>query len=96
MINEDETDKIILSAFKYVVALQELIQTNLNFLISHYLYNQFKVYIATFPRAVSSKDNWEKLIPSDTTLDVSIQDIEHKLAEIKSSLSDVEKMQTQF
>lgn len=96
MINEDETDKIILSAFKYVMALQELIQTNLNFFTSHYLYNEFKDNIATFPRAVSSNDNWKDLIPNDSNLDESIRDIQHKLSEIKSSLADVSKMQNQF
>ena len=96
MINEDETDKIILSAFKYVMALQELIQTNLNFFTSHYLYNEFKDNIATFPRAVSSNDNWKDLIPNDSNLDESIKDIQHKLSEIKSSLADVSKMQNQF
>ena len=96
MINDDETDKIILCAFKYVVALQELIITNLNFLISHYLYNEFKDNIATFPRVVSSKDDLSGLIPNDTELDQSIEDLDHKMKEIKASLSDVQKMQTQL
>ena len=86
---------IILSAFHYVVALQEQIQTYLNFQINHYLYNEFKEKIATFPR-VESNDDWNELIPTDTTMDDNIQDLKDKIAEIKVSLSDVQKIQTQF
>jgi hypothetical protein len=94
MINDEETEKIILSAFQYVVALQEHLQTYLNFQITHYLYNQFKDDIATFPRVVSNGD-WNEMIPADD-LDDSIQELKSKISEIKDSLSDVQKMQTQF
>ena len=94
MINDEETEKIILSAFQYVVALQEHLQTYLNFQINHYLYNQFKDDIATFPRVVSNGD-WNEMIPADD-LDDSIHELKSKISEIKGSLSDVQKMQTQF
>ena len=95
MINDQETDKIILSAFRYVMALHEFIQTNLNFLINHFLYNSFKERMGTFPRVVSNED-WEEMIPKDSSVDDSIQELENKIAVIKSSLSEVQKMQTQF
>ena len=95
MINEEETEKIILSAFRYVIALQEQIHTYLNFQINHYLYNEFKDKLATFPRVVSD-DDWKELIPDDTTLDDSIQELTKKVNQIKGSLVDVQRMQTQF
>lgn len=95
MITDEETEKIILSAFHYVVALQEQIQTYLNFQINHYLYNEFKENLAIFPRIVSDED-WTKLIQTDNTLDKAIQDVTLKIKEIKDSLGDVQKMQTQF
>jgi hypothetical protein len=95
MINDDETEKIILSAFHYVVALQEQIQTYLNFQINHYLYNEFKTKLAVFPRLVSN-DDWKEMIPDDTTMDDSIQELQNKIAEIKGSLGDVQRMQAQF
>ena len=95
MITDEETEKIILSAFHYVVALQEQIQTYLSFQINHYLYNEFKANLTTFPRIVSDED-WTELIPKDTTLDDNIKELENKIKEIKSSLGDVQKMQTQF
>jgi hypothetical protein len=95
MINDDETEKIILSAFRYVVALQEQIQTYLNFQINHYLYNEFKTKLAVFPRLVSN-DDWKEMIPDDTTMDDSIQELKNKIAEIKGSLGDVQRMQAQF
>ena len=93
MINDEETEKIILSAFHYVVALQEQIQTYLNFQINHYLYNEFKDNLATFPRIVSN-DDWKELNPDDTTLDDGIKELTKKMAEINSSLRDVQRMQT--
>ncbi len=95
MINDEETEKIILSAFYYVVALQEHIHLDLNFLINYYLYEKFKGKLATFPRLVSN-DEWKDLIPDGTTLDDSIQELTNKVTEIKSSLQDVQRMQTQF
>ena len=95
MINDVETEKIILSAFRYVVALQEQIQTYLNFQINHYLYNEFKTKLAVFPRLVSN-DDWKEMIPDDTTMDDSIQELKNKIAEIKGSLGDVQRMQAQF
>jgi hypothetical protein len=95
MINDEETEKIVLSAFHYVIALQEHIQTYLNFQINHYLYKEFKDNLATFPRILSN-DDWKELIPDDTTLDDSIKELTKKVAEIKSSLGDVQRMQTQF
>lgn len=95
MINESETDKIILSAFQYVVALQELIQTNLNFLISHYVYEEFKKRIAAFPRTISNQE-WDDFVPSDAELDGEIKDINNKITAIRSSLAKVQKMQMQF
>ena len=95
MINEEETEKIILSAFRYVMALQEQIHIHLNYQINHYLYNEFKDKLATFPRVVSD-DDWKELIPDDTTLDDNIQELTKKVNEIKGSLVDVQRMQTQF
>ena len=94
MINEEETEKIILSAFRYVMALQEQIHIHLNYQINHYLYNEFKDKLATFPRVVSD-DDWKELIPDDTTLDDNIQELTKKVNEIKGSLVDVQRMQTQ-
>ena len=95
MINDQETDKIILSAFRYVMALQEQIQTNLNFQINHFLYNSFKTQMGTFPRVVSNED-WEEMIPKDDSVEGGIQELENNISVIKSSLSEVQKMQTQF
>ncbi|KAL7554148.1 hypothetical protein ACHAWF_018970 [Thalassiosira exigua] len=95
MINDEETEKIIISAFHYVVALSEQIQIYLNFQINHFLYLKFKQKISTFPRVVSS-DDWKELIPADRSLDEGIEDLKNRITEIKGSLSDVQKMQTQF
>jgi hypothetical protein len=95
MINDEETEKIILSAFHYVVALQEHIHIDLNFQINCYLYEKFKDKLENFPRLVSN-DEWKDLIPDDTTLDDSIQELTNKVTEIKGSLQDVQRMQTQF
>ena len=85
MINDEETNQIILSAFKYVFALQELIQTYLNFFISHYVYNDFKGCIDTFPREISNHD-WSKLIPNDSSLDDSISALEDRISESRGQL----------
>ena len=95
MINDDETDKIILSSFQYVYALQEQINLYLNFQINHYLYMGFKDNIATFPRVVSNEE-WTGLIPSDTALDDRLEKLKKNYAAIKASLSLVQNMQDQF
>lgn len=95
MINEEETEKIILSASQYVVALQELIQTNLNFLVSRYVYEDFKECIENFPREVSNHD-WSGLIPSDSSLDDSIDELKDKISAIQTAISDVQQMQMRF
>lgn len=95
MINDEETEKIILSAFKYVVALQDLIRVNLNFFVSKYVYEDFKECLETFPREISNRD-WSELIPSDSTLDDSISDLKSKVSAVKKALSDVQRMQMKF
>ena len=95
MINDEEADKIIISAFKYVVALQELIQTNLNFLVNCYLYERFKECIEAFPREMSNQD-WSSLVPNDNTLDDSIEKVNEKISVIREALSDVQQMQASF
>ena len=95
MINDEETEKIVLSAFHYVVALQEQILTYLNFQINYFLYEEFKNKVSTFPRIVSN-DDWQDMIPDDSTMDDSIQELKSKIAEIKGSLGDVQRMQSQF
>eukprot|EP00804_Cyclotella_cryptica_P002740 CCRYP_009637-RA/>CCRYP_009637-RA protein AED:0.03 eAED:0.02 QI:0/0/0/1/1/1/4/0/825 len=96
MINEDETDKILSYAVQYVFALNEQIQTYLNFQINHFVYNAFKEKIATFPQEFTSDDSWESLIPRDETLDATITDLKDKISGLQESLSDVQAMQMQF
>ena len=95
MINDDETEKIVAFAYQYIYALHEQIQVSLDFQINHYLYNAFKDNIANFSRVVSN-DNWKEMIPADNSLDDSIQELKDKVASLKGSLGDVQKMQTQF
>ncbi len=84
MINEEETEKSILSAFCIVIAY-------LNFQINRYFYNKFIDKLATFPQTVSD-DDWKELILVDTTLDDSIKELTKKVNEIKGSLVDVQRM----
>lgn len=95
MITDEEIEKIILSAFRYVIALQELIQHCINFPINKYLYEDFKEKLKKFPRMVSDKD-WTDLIPTDTTLDDAIQEQNDKIKSIRASLAEIQKMQAQF
>ena len=95
MINDDETNKIILSAFQYVVALQELIKINLNFLVNCYVYENFKERLQIFPREISNRD-WGELIPPDSTLDDGINELKSKISAIKTALNDVQQMQMKF
>lgn len=96
MINDDETEKILSYAVQYVFALNEQIQTYLNFQINHFVYNSFKEKIGTFPQEFTSDDSWESLIPRDETLEVTIHDLKDKISGLQESLSDVQAMQIQF
>ena len=63
MINDDESDKIIVSAYHYADALQDHIWTYLEFQINHHLVQHLKDNIETFPRIISEFD-WNVLIPA--------------------------------
>ena len=56
MINDDESDKIIVSAYHYADALQDHIWTYLGFQINHHLVQHFKDNIKTFPRIILEFD----------------------------------------
>jgi hypothetical protein len=96
MINDYETEKILSYAVQYVFALNEQIQTYLNFQINHFVYNAFKEKIGTFPQEFTSDDSWEGLIPRDESLDVAINELKDKISGLQESLSDVQAMQMQF
>jgi len=95
MINNAETDAIILSAFRYTMALHDQIMIYLNFQINHYLYEEYKEKISTFSRDVLDED-WSAMIPVDGTLDDEIKKLEDNIADLQASLQDVQRLQAQF
>lgn len=97
MMNDAETDKVILSAFHYVIALHEQIHTYLNFQINDFLYNEFKNQVENFPREmVSDKIDFGALCPPNKSLDDEIVSLEAKMRGIDESLSDVNNIQSQM
>lgn len=88
MINEEETEKILQSAFLYVMALHEQIQIHLNFQINHYVYNAFKEANTHFSREVTDGD-WDEMVPRDFDLEDNIKELEEKITEIQNSLREV-------
>ena len=96
MITDDETDKILLSAWQYMFALNEQIQTFLDFQINCYLYNAFKDKIGTFSQEFTSDSSWESMIPNDASLEPTIKELKDKISCLQESLSDVQAMQMQF
>lgn len=95
MINEEETDEIIKSAFQYLLSLHEFIEVILNFQMNHFLYNAFKERLESFSRVVSDSD-WSEMLPQDDSLDVMIKELDGKIDGLKSSLDYVNKMQMKF
>ena len=94
MINEDETDEIIKSAFEYLLSLHEFIETILNFQTNFSLYNAFKGQLESFSRVVSDSD-WTEMLPHDDS-DTMIEDLDDKIDGLKGSLDSVNKMQMKF
>jgi hypothetical protein len=92
MINEEETDEIIKSAFEYLLSLHEFIETILNFQTNHCLYNAFKDQLESFSRVVSDSD-WTEMLPHDDSLDTMIDELDDKIDGLKGSLDSVNKMQ---
>ena len=95
MITDAETDTIILSAFRYTLALHDQVMIYLNFQVNHYLYQQFKENLSTFARDILDED-WEAMIPTNLTIDKDIQELKGKISDIQGSLQDVQRMQNQF
>eukprot|EP00985_Skeletonema_marinoi_P003955 scaffold1734_cov76-Skeletonema_marinoi.AAC.2 len=95
MINEEETDEIIKSAFQYLLSLHEFIETILNFQTNYCLYNAFKEELESFSRVVSDSD-WTEMLPQDDSLDAMIDDLDDKINGLKGSLDSVNKMQMKF
>jgi len=95
MINDEETDEIIKSAFQYLLSLHEFIETILNFQTNYSLYNAFKEELESFSRVVSDSD-WTEMLPQDDSLDAMIDDLDDKINGLKGSLDSVNKMQMKF
>jgi len=96
MINEEETDEIIKSAFEYLLSLHEFIETILSFQTNHCLYNAFKEKLESFSRVVSDSSDWTEMLPSDNSLDTMIDELDDKIDGLKGSLDSVNKMQMKF
>jgi hypothetical protein len=95
MINDSETDKIILSAFRYTMALHDQIMIYLNFQINHYLYQEYKEKVSTFARDILDED-WSAMISKDERLDDDIKTLEDRIEGLNKSLQDVQRLQSQF
>lgn len=95
MINDSETDKIILSAFRYTMALHDQIMIYLNFQINHYLYQEYKEKVSTFARDILDED-WSAMISKDDRLDDDIKTLEDRIEGLNKSLQDVQRLQSQF
>jgi hypothetical protein len=95
MINEEETDEIIKSAFEYLLSLHEFIETILNFQTNYSLYNAFKEELESFSRVVSDSD-WTEMLPQDDSLDDMIDNLDDKINGLKGSLESVNKMHMKF
>ncbi len=92
MINDEEADEIIKSAFQYLLSLHEFIETILNFQMNYCLYNAFKLRLESFSRVVSDSD-WSNMLPHDESLDAMIEELDSKIEGLKGSLDSVNKMQ---
>lgn len=95
MINDQETDLVIKTAFKYIIALMEFNMIILRFQINHYLYEGFKKNLDSWTRNVLMED-WEDLVKPDDDLADEINDIESKIIGLKDSLMEVQRMQSKF
>lgn len=95
MVNDAETDTIILSAFRYTIALHDQVMIYLNFQVNHYLYQQFKENLSTFTRDVLDED-WKVMIPANLSIDEDIKDLQDKISSLQGSLQDVQRMQNHF
>lgn len=95
MINDLETDQIIMSAFRYTMALRDQIMIFLNFQINHYLYQDFKERVSNFARFVLDED-WSNMIPKDERIDHEIYNLEDKISGLQGSLQEVQRLQNQL
>ena len=95
MINDEETDVVIKTAFRYIIALMEFNMTVLRFQIHHYLYQGFKQRLDSWTREVIMED-WTNLVKPDEDLENEIHEIEGKIIGLKESLHEVQRIQAKF
>lgn len=95
MINEQETELVIKTAFMYIIALMEFNMIILRFQINHYLYEGFKKNLDSWTRNVLMED-WVDLVKPDDNLASEIKDVESKIDGLKDSLMEVQRMQAKF
>lgn len=95
MINDKETDIVIKTAFKYIIALMEFNMVILRFQINHYLYQKFKDRLNEWSSEVIMED-WTMLVKIDEDLKKEIEDVEGKLSGLRESLHEVQRIQAKF
>lgn len=95
MINDEETNVVINTAFRYIIALMEFNMTILRFQIHHYLYQGFKKSLDSWTREVIMED-WTNLVKPDDDLQNEINDIEGKITGLKESLHEVQRIQAKI
>lgn len=96
MINDEEVEVVITTAFKYIIALMQFNNTILRFQIHHYLYQGFKKELDSFTRKVLLED-WTKLVNVDAqALQKEITEVKDKLDGLRESLHEVQRIQAKL
>ena len=95
MINDRETELVIKTAFKYIIALMEFNMIVLRFQINHYLYTGFKNELDAWTRNILMED-CSNLVQPDNDLAKEIEDVKSKIDGLKDSLMEVQKMHSKF
>jgi hypothetical protein len=96
MITDDEVEKILLTSFRYLVALQEHILIDFEFQINHYLFEGFKKEVSKSFMRVGSEADWETLIQRDPSISERIFDLEDQMQSLADSLCEVQKLNQKF
>ena len=95
MINKEETNLVINTAFTYIISLMEFNMTVLRFQINHYLYEGFKTRLDSWTREIMLED-WASLITPDEDLRDEINELDGKIHGLQESLHEVQRIQSKF
>lgn len=94
MVNKKEVDIILQRSFEYIVALMEFNLITLKFQMHHYLYIDFKESLSlTYKNKVIDEADWDTLVQQDQSIIDSLAELHKRIAALKDSLHEVQRIQ---